>query len=201
MALLLECTEIKKLWPAYNKALKRFEPKFGLYEYEARNGYRYLAVGKVAKHQRCIEMFHSLHDAVIILRRLAEKFDIDYRFCKYGTKDNQVFHACDATCLPPAYEHNNKIGKALESYLDNRPSFAIVDIGRWADEKSCIWVENGHFYGMGYVPGDVGFTEPAQVREYVTPYNSNQYIMQLINSYAQKYPGKVMRQKVLNEAE
>jgi DNA polymerase-3 subunit epsilon len=45
MALLLECTEIKKLWPIHNKALKRFEPKFGLFEYEARNGYRYLAVG------------------------------------------------------------------------------------------------------------------------------------------------------------
>jgi DNA polymerase-3 subunit epsilon len=29
----------------HNKAPKRFEPKFGLFEYEARNGYRYLAVG------------------------------------------------------------------------------------------------------------------------------------------------------------
>jgi DNA polymerase-3 subunit epsilon len=45
MALLLECTEIKKLWLFTTKHLKRFEPKFGLFEYEARNGYRYLAVG------------------------------------------------------------------------------------------------------------------------------------------------------------
>jgi DNA polymerase-3 subunit epsilon len=35
MALLLECTEIKDL-PVYNKALKRFEPKYGLFEYEAK---------------------------------------------------------------------------------------------------------------------------------------------------------------------
>jgi hypothetical protein len=34
---------------AYSQPLKRFEPKFGLFEYEARNGYRYLAVGKLAK--------------------------------------------------------------------------------------------------------------------------------------------------------
>jgi DNA polymerase-3 subunit epsilon len=46
--LLLECTEIKD-WPVYNKALKRFEPKYGLFEYEARNGYRYLAIGKLTK--------------------------------------------------------------------------------------------------------------------------------------------------------
>jgi DNA polymerase-3 subunit epsilon len=32
---LLECTEIKDLWPVY-KALKRFEPKYGLFEYEAK---------------------------------------------------------------------------------------------------------------------------------------------------------------------
>jgi DNA polymerase-3 subunit epsilon len=38
----LNSTEIKDLWPVYNKALKRFEPKYGLFEYEARNGYRYL---------------------------------------------------------------------------------------------------------------------------------------------------------------
>ena len=38
MALVLECTEIKKIWPAYNRALKRFMPKYGLYQYQARNG-------------------------------------------------------------------------------------------------------------------------------------------------------------------
>jgi hypothetical protein len=31
------------------QSTKTFEPKFGLFEYEARNGYRYLAVGKLAK--------------------------------------------------------------------------------------------------------------------------------------------------------
>ncbi|RYG15981.1 MAG: DNA polymerase III subunit epsilon, partial [Chitinophagaceae bacterium] len=31
MALLLECSEIQRLWPLHNRALKRFEAKFGLY--------------------------------------------------------------------------------------------------------------------------------------------------------------------------
>jgi DNA polymerase-3 subunit epsilon len=30
MAFLLECIEIKRLWPVYNRSLKRFEPSFGL---------------------------------------------------------------------------------------------------------------------------------------------------------------------------
>jgi DNA polymerase-3 subunit epsilon len=56
---IVECTEIKDLWPAYNKALKRFEPKYGLFEYEA-DGYRYLAIGKLTKNQSCIETFDIL---------------------------------------------------------------------------------------------------------------------------------------------
>lgn len=195
MALLLECTEIKKLWPVYNKALKRFEANFGLYEYEARNGYRYLAVGKVGKNQPCIEMFHSLYDATVLLRSLSEQYDIDYRFCKYGTTDNEVFRTGEVHELPDIDIHNDKVNCAIEAYLDDRPSFAIVDKGRSADEKSCIWVEKGHFYGMGYVAADIGFTDASEVREYVTPYKSNRYIMQLITSYAQKHPGKVILQK------
>src|SRR6218665_1107835 len=68
MALLLECTEIKKLWPTYNRALKRFEAKFGIYQYEARNGYKYLAIGKVSKFQICIHEFSSLYEGINLLR-------------------------------------------------------------------------------------------------------------------------------------
>lgn len=192
MALLLECTEIKKLWPTYNRALKRFDPKFGLYEYEARSGYRYLAINKLAKFQTCIESFNSMFDAINLLRGLAEQFGIDHRFCKYNAPaEGESVQKKDAANLPDVGHHNRQVESALDFLLKNRPSFAIMDKGRSADERSCVWVENGHFYGMGYIASDVAFTEPSEIRDYVTPYRSNQYIMQLIYSYAEKYPGKV----------
>jgi DNA polymerase-3 subunit epsilon len=195
MALLLECTEIKSLWPAYNRALKRFDPKYGLYEYEARNGYRYLAIGKLGKFQACVQSFNSIHDGINLLRGLAEQFNIDYRFCKYGAHaEGEVFQKKDVTNLPDVMEHNGQVENALEFLLKNRPSFAIIDKGRFAEERSCIWVENGHFYGMGYIAFDIGVTEPSAIKDYVTPYRSNHYIMQLIYSYAEKYPGKVLKQ-------
>jgi DNA polymerase III subunit epsilon len=193
MALLLECSEIKKLWPVHNRALKRFDPKFGLYEYEARSGYRYLAVGKVTKNQPCIEMFHSEYEAINLLRGLAEQFGIDHRFCKYGKPvEGEGLHQPDLTNLPDVEEHNMQVDQAIEFISKSRPSFAIMDKGRSAEERSCIWVEKGHFYGMGYIASDVGFTEPSEVKEYVTPYKSNQYIMQLLTTYSKKYPGKVV---------
>jgi DNA polymerase-3 subunit epsilon len=194
MALVLECSEIKKLWPTYNRALKRFEAKFGLYEYEARNGYRYLAVGKISKFQACIQVFNSLHDGINVLRKLAAQFDIDYRFCKYCSPsegDVGVVNS-DVANLPGVEDHNLQIENAIEFLLSNRPSFAIIDKGRDIDERSCLWVEDGHFYGMGYISSETAITQPYEIKEYVTPYRSNQYIMQLITVYAQKHPGKVV---------
>lgn len=193
MALLLECNEIKKLWPTYNRALKRFEYQYGIYEYEARNGYRYLAIGKLAKGQSCIESFNSIHAGINLLRGLSEEFQIDYRFCKYGIPDPGIFQKNETDDLPEIDDHNSKIESAIASLSSQRPTFAIMDKGRNAEERSCIWVENGHFYGMGYIASDIAFTETSEVKDYVTPYKSNQYIMQLIYNYAEKYPGKVKR--------
>lgn len=196
MALLLECTEIRKLWPAYNRALKRFEAKYGLYEYEARNGYRYFAVGKVGKFQACIESFNNLHDAINLLRDLAKQFDIDHRFCKYCLPGEvERLQNNDFGHLPDIGLHNTQIEAAIHFLLKKRPSFAIIDKGRSADERSCILIENGHFYGMGYISSDIGITTPSEIKDYITQYKSNHYIMQLIYAYAGKYPGKVVALK------
>ncbi len=196
MALLLECTEIKKLWPAHNRALKRFEAKFGLYEYEARNGYRYLAIGKLAKFQVCVQTFNSESDGIHTLRNLAVQFGIDHRFCKYGSiEDGDFFRKNDILPLPDITEHNGQIDNAIDFLARNRPSFAILDKGRTTDERSCIWVEDGHFYGMGYISSDIGISETSELKEHVTLYKSNHYIMQLIYNFAEKHPGKVKFRK------
>lgn len=190
MALLLECAEIKKLWPVYNTALKRFDPKFGLYDYEARNGYRYLAVGKPGKNQQCIETFHSEADAIAYLRDLSAKFELDYRFCNYGRPAEGAVPVYDYKDAPPSWLHNSRVAEAIAHVGHTRPSFAIIDKGRAPGEQSCIWVENGHFYGMGYLPADTAITELSEVKDYLTRYKSNQYIMQLLLSFVKKYPSR-----------
>lgn len=196
MALLLECVEIKKLWPVYNTALKRFEPKYGLFEYEARSGYRYLAVGKVSKSQVCIEVFNSEYEAINVLQSLMQEFAIDCRFCKFPIhEETQIFAVKSLSELPEIMQHNEQVENAIAFLRNKKISFAIIDKGRSPDERSCIWVENGHFYGMGYIASDVGFTDASEIRDFVTPYPGNHYIMQLVLGYAEKYPGKVFFRK------
>ncbi|MBN8567256.1 MAG: GIY-YIG nuclease family protein [Flavobacteriales bacterium] len=192
MALLLECAEIKKLWPIYNKALKQFEPKFALYNYRARNGYQYLAIGKLPKFHSCIESFSSAYDGINTLQKLAQQFEIDHRFCKYGAINNgEVITNLNSTKLPDLETHNAQIENAIHYLCSNKPTFAIIDKGRTKDEQSIIWVEKGHFYGMGYITTDESITDVSEIKNYVTPYNSNNYIMQVINNFANQNPKKV----------
>lgn len=194
MALILECTEIKKLWPVHNRALKKFEPKFGLYEYEARNGYKYLAIGKLSKGQSSIETFGSLYDGINTLSSLSRQFHIDTRFCNFGQQSNiDSIPIKSDEALPYVDEHNNNVANALNFVLQSRETYAILDKGRVKDERSCVWVENGHFYGMGYISTDEVIIETHELKEYVTRYKSNPYIMKLITSYVEKYPNKVQR--------
>jgi DNA polymerase-3 subunit epsilon len=60
-----------------------------LFEYEARNGYRYLAVGKLAKIKVVLKLL-ILFMAVLIYARSHKQFDLDQRFCKYGSLSEGV---------------------------------------------------------------------------------------------------------------
>lgn len=193
MALLLECSEIKKLWPIYNTALKRFEPKYGLYEYTARNGYRYLAVGKVSKLMPCIEVFSTINEGISLLRSLQEKFALDYRFCKYAVStESEGVVANNLSDLPVVEQHNQLVQQAVDFVTELKPSYYILDKGRTKDEQSCIWVQDGHFYGMGCISNEAVVTDAEQLKGFLTRHKSNTYSMQLISAYAVKHPDKVI---------
>jgi len=191
MALLLEYHEIKKLWPIHNTALKKFEPKYGLYEYTARNGYKYL-VGKVSKSQVCLEIFGTVTEAIDQLRTLKEKFLLDHRFCIYAVgSENEGPLRKNSVNLPTVDEHNKKIQQAIDFITDIKPSYFIIDQGRTSEEKSCIWIQDGHFYGMGYIPNDISIMNHEHLIDFVTRYQSSTYVMQLITAHVFKYPHKV----------
>jgi len=194
MALLLECAEIKKLWPAHNRALKRFEPKFGLFKYEGMDGYEYLAIGKLSKHHRCIQVFNLESEGIRVLRGLVNEFGLDWRLCRFGSSAYNPWSA-DSTevqeAMPPPQEHNVKVDSAIEVYLQRQPTFVIIDKGRTAEEKSYIWVEKGNFYAMGHIDQQSQLETLEDIRSGLTRYYGNHYMMQLINAYTVKHPHKV----------
>ncbi len=193
MALLLECIEIKRLWPAYNRALKRFEPKYGLVLYEDQAGYMRIAAGKLSKFQRCVQAFHMAADAAAQLRKLIADFGLSPDLCHFAFDTEDVGRSTlrEPSVLPTPQEYNYKVEEALYHLKECRPSFAIIDKGREDGERSCIWVERGDFYAMGYISESSDLNTVEDFRNSLTRYPGNHYMMQLIEAYAKRFPYKV----------
>ncbi len=60
--------------------------------------------------------------------------------------------------------------EAVEYLHAEQPSFVILDNGRMASEQSCILMEKGKFYGMGYVPRDVAVSDSEMLKDWLTQY-------------------------------
>lgn len=197
MALLLETTEIKKLWPEYNRAMKRQEPKFALYAYEDLNGYTRLAVGKYNSSMQGIHVFNYERDARDVLHKLVRNFGLCPALSTLGPCEGNCYTHEDRdsedTCMSKQHPdvYNTLVQDALNHYAGNLPSFAVLDKGRNDEEQSCIWIEKGRFYGMGYIDRNSDTHSAADLKSMMTPYNGNAYMLQLVHTYAEKHPGKV----------
>lgn len=192
MALLLEYQEITTLWPLYNKALKKFEPKFGLYLYTARNGYKYLAVMRLNSQHHSIKVCCTAVAANDVLRHLANRFDIDNSYCKYLT--SQTINEQQLTIkqqLPCIHTHNKKVDEAIAYLFKNQQSYFISEEGCTADEKSYILIENGQLYGWGYIKKEKNSAGLEEIKKFIKPTKSSAYIMQLLTNYIQQFPEKV----------
>lgn len=198
MACILESTEIKKRWPIFNSSQKRWEDLYGIFVYEDQNGYERLAIDKNRKRLNPVHTFHYLIDGHAIIRKLIRDFDLCPKLCFMqknpgkceGINEGYCQGACEQKEEAPVY--NERIKKAIDS-LRLQPSFAIIDKGINGEDKSCILMWEGTFYGMGYIPADVQITEPDLLKDYLTIYKENSIIRNLVNGYAARFPEKLMR--------
>jgi DNA polymerase III subunit epsilon len=82
MAAILESTEIKKLWPAFNVSQKNPEEAYSLIMYEDQKGYYRLAVEKKRKNAKAIYTFNYKVHAHGVLQKLIKEYNLcPYLFC------------------------------------------------------------------------------------------------------------------------
>lgn len=68
-----------------------------------------------------------------------------------------------------------------------------MDKGRSEEERSCIWIEKGRFYGMGYINQYADIAHEDDIKSLLQPYEGNDYMLHLIHNYAAQYPYKVLK--------
>lgn len=196
MAFLFECIEIKRLWPLYNRSLKRFEHTYGLYMFEDRNAYVRLVIEKRKKQLQPLYTFSLMMEGQNMLRKLIKQFSLCPKLCFIqsgedtceGIKSGSCSGACEQIELPEKY--NERVKTAIQSLERELPSFTLIDGGRDASEQSCILIEQGRFYGMGYLPVDSTIMDAQELKNHLTPYPENDYMRGLIYQHAMKWPNK-----------
>ena len=197
MACILESVEIKKYWPKFNYSQKHWEDVFGIYTYEDRNGFLRLIIEKNKKNLKPVHTFHNLSEGYSWLRTVIEQYELCSKLCFLergpgpcaGVEKKTCRGACSKEEKRTAY--NKRVKKAIAEMQD-ASSYAIIDKGLQEKEQSCILVDKGKFFGMGYLPSDYKPMHIDDVKEYLTSYRGNNYIRNLLTGHKEKFPSAII---------
>lgn len=199
MALILEATETRKQRPEANKAIKKDNRRYDLVSYEDIRGYFRLAINKHQRNQRAIRSFSQLTFAHNFLNKLVQEYSLCPKLCMLYKKaalcrhvqQSSCFGACNGDEHPSIY--NQRIETAINAVLKSRLNYAYMDEGLTDNEMSCVLIENGSLYGMGYIPKqEYDYSYRYIIRQKIKRYPSTDHIMQIIERYIERYPEKVM---------
>ncbi len=192
-ALVLESTEIKRLWPKYNYSQKQPERKFALYHFEDNRGYQRIAIDKKKKNIAHLYSFNLLHEGLVMLRKIIDEFELNDKLCFL---DKTPFTEQDLLQLELPEIYNEKVQRAINALEEKLPTFAVMDKGIKKEEQLCLLVERGSFWGMGYLPASLQITNSANLKELLVPYADNDTIRNSIYAFVAANPTKKVQLSV-----
>jgi DNA polymerase-3 subunit epsilon len=131
-----------------------------------------------------------------VLRKLIKEFSLCPRLCFVQTDNEKCIGIAEEYCHgaceknEPTKDYNERVLQAIAS-LTKRPSYVVIDKGLSENELSCIMVDQGSFFGMGYLPKNLENISRQTIQEYIKPYKENSYIRTLLLSHVSNFPGQI----------
>lgn len=157
MALLVETLEIKRLWPAYNSALKLPKALWGLFHYQDGSGYYRFQLAKVSKNLVPLETFFSSEEATQFLKSGIEAYGLCQKLCGLRKVTCQVVQdescrgACSSSEKPDAY--NARALEFLTLIHESKKDLMLALPGREEGEKAYCYFEGGMLSRYAYLKG------------------------------------------------
>lgn len=192
VALLLESSEIKNIYPKFNRAQKRSSESIGLFSYEDRDGIIHLAFNRLKLVTNPLMKFHSNIEVRLFLEKLCEEFELCPKYCHLQSNIDKCFHfqikKCKGICSEKeAVEtYNQRVKKAIESVKFQAENFVIKETGRNNKEFAFILIVNSVYKGFGYASKEKELTLVSEYLEAITPQKDNNDIKRILNSYLKK---------------
>lgn len=191
MSLLTECKLIKQYWPTYNRALKKFEPKFSLIQYTDQNDYIRFVVSPFDKHARAIQHFERPYEANQLLLEIMHKFNLENKLCFFYSVQSDPKPRVDYVNLPSAKLYNKKVLDAIDYIKSKSQQFVIIDQGRNLNEKSYILFKDSNLFAFGYFDMDLEFQSYDDIVKQEDKCTTNYYMNSLVQQYIERFPSKV----------
>jgi DNA polymerase-3 subunit epsilon len=186
MALLVETLEIKRLWPAFNSALKLPKALWGLFHYQDGAGYYRFQVAKVTKNLMPLETFFSSEEAIQFLKSGIEAYRLCQKLCGLRrvtcevVQDDTCQGACKSSEVPDAY--NARVDEFLSLIHESKKDLMLTLPGRAEGEKAFCYFEGGMLSRYSYLKAE-DFPNPEELevvpRVPETFYILRQFIHQL----------------------
>ena len=186
-ALVLESTEIKRLWPKYNYSQKEPLQKFALYSYQDGLGYLRLAIDKKRKGMAGLCTFNLLNDGLVLIRNLVATYELHSKLCHL---DRTPLIPEEYVALDPPPVYNAKVTAALADLATQLPTFAVMDSIKTSKEILCLLMEKGSFWGMGYISSAQKSAPLAILKNELQPFQDNNFIRNSLHAYAAAHPQK-----------
>lgn len=189
IALILESQQIRKLWPRYNQAQKFRAEEWGVFQYEDRNGLLRFSVNLVTRGSQPLIRFSTKGDTWNFLWQKVREHSLCPKLCGLQVAKGLCFEyqtgECKGACmgLETVKRYNRRVEKAIASFHEKGASVAIIGKGRDADEQSLVLVEDGAYFGFGFVGRDVSISDIESARTCVNRSVETPTVQNLINSY------------------
>ena len=189
VALLMESSEIKKIYPKFNRSQRRTSESIGLFSYEDRDGILHLAYNRLKLVSKPILKFYNETECRLFLEKLCEKFELCPKYCHLQSNVSSCFHyqlkQCKGVCKneEPVLSYNERVIQAITSVKFNFENFVIKETGRTEKEHSIVLVLNGIYKGFGYISKRKKMTTANDYFENITTQKDNNDIKRILNSY------------------
>ena len=194
LALLLESSEIKHIYPKFNRAQRRAGEAIGLFSYEDQKGIIHLAYNRLKLAPNAIMKYYSVAECRTHLESLCAEFELCPKYCHLQTNVSSCFHfqlkECKGICCDKEdiEEYNKRVKAAINSVGIGAENIVIKETGRTKNEVGFALVLDGIYKGIGYVDAQQSdqLENPEDYQFFVEPKKDNRDVQRIITSYLKK---------------
>lgn len=194
LALLHESSEIKHIYPKYNRAQRRAGEAVGLFSYEDQKGIIHLAYNRLKLVPNALTKYYNVSEVRNLLEYLCKEFELCPKYCHLQTNVTTCFHyqikECKGICCnkESVDDYNIRVKEAIKSIGIGAENLVIKETGRSKNEIGFALIIDGIYKGFGYLDAtqDKQLTNPEDYQFFVQPQKDNRDIQRIIGSYLKK---------------